>query len=109
MTTAEVEPHIWHDYEYFDETLPHGFCFERSRTPYAASVYISSISGPGDEVSVVITVGGIEEWGGLLSTGESSPVITCNDQYTVVHIANPYENGSGVWIRVIGYIDWVMH
>ncbi|MEM4726768.1 MAG: hypothetical protein QXD04_00740 [Candidatus Bathyarchaeia archaeon] len=102
MTTAEVKPLIWHDYEYFDEILDPGHCFERSRTPYAVSVHINSISGPGDEVEVTIIVGGIEIWGGLLSAGESSSVITCNDQYTVVHIANPYGSNSGIWIHVIG-------
>lgn len=105
--TTEVEPLVWHDYEYFDLTLPPGYCKEFSRYPYAVSVHISTLTPSGYKVDVTITVNGVLKWGDQLGAGESSPTITCNDNYTEVHIANP--NGSQETVHVTGYIDWVMH
>lgn len=100
---SEVDPLIWHDYEYFDWTLPLGYCNESSRYPYAVSVHISTLTPSGYKVNVTITVNGVKKWGGLLGAGESSPTINCNDQYTEVHIANP--NGNTVTLHFTGYID----
>lgn len=106
LAISELEPLIWHEYEYFDENLPPHFCFNLSRTPYAVSVHINSISPSGYKVEVTITVNGVMKWAGQLGAGESSPTITCDDQYTTIHIANPNGNPS---INVKGYIHWVMH
>lgn len=104
---AKLEPLVWHDYEYFNLTLAPGYCEEFTSEPYAVSVHIDEISPTGYSVDVTIYAGSELKWSGQLGEGENSPTITCNDQYTEVHIANP--NGNPPLDDVIGYIDWVMH
>jgi len=103
---SEVEPLVWHDYEYFDRYLPPGYCLNFTRKPYAVSVHIDTLSPSGYKVDVTIYVSSKLKWSGQLGAGESSPTITCNDQYTEVHIGNPNGNPE---VHITGYIDWVMH
>jgi len=107
LVPAEVEPLVWHEYDYFDQPFPQGYCIEFARDPYAVSVHIDVIMPSPYKVDVTIVVGGIKKWGGLLGVGESSPTINCNDQHTVVHIANP--NGNPRLDRDAGYVHWIMH
>ncbi|MEM2127768.1 MAG: hypothetical protein QXH67_06065, partial [Candidatus Bathyarchaeia archaeon] len=106
VNAIEVDPLVWHDYEYFNRGLDPGECFNSTREPYAVCVHISTISPPGYKLDVTIYVNGVPKWSGQLGVGKSSPTITCNDQSTTIHIANP--NGNP-YLQVSGYIDWVMH
>lgn len=107
LVPAEVEPLVWHEYDYFDQPFPPGYCIEFSRDPYAVSVHIDVILPSGYKVEVTIVVSGLKKWSGLLGAGESSPTINCNDQHTVVHIANLNDNPP--LSRVAGYVHWIMH